>query len=54
MTRTESIQKLKQYYLDHLVEDPYEGTSFDCKILDFLNVLEEKWKYYPHGPRQED
>ena len=51
MTRTERIQQLHQYYLDHLIEDSSTPTRFDETILGFLKDLENEWKYHPHGPR---
>jgi hypothetical protein len=42
--RKERIAWLRRYYLTNLVEDPIDGTMFDCEILDFLRDMEEKHK----------
>jgi len=42
--RQERLERLKQYYLRYLVEDPQDGTTFDCAILDFLRDMEEEYK----------
>lgn len=39
LSREEKIVLLKRIYLELLVEDPLEGTSFDNKILDVFNDL---------------
>ena len=36
----EKIELLRQYYLKNLVEDPMDGTDFDCLVLDMLDSLE--------------
>lgn len=43
LTREQKIQRLRQTFLDFLVEDPIDGTTFDCDVLDALKELEEKY-----------
>ena len=43
-TRTERLEKLKMHFLNELVEDPINGTLFDCDVLEAIKQLEEKWK----------
>lgn len=41
--RQKKIEALKQYYLYELVEDPIDGTIFDCEVLNALEELENKY-----------
>lgn len=43
-SRKAKLDKLEQYYLHHLVEDPQDGTVFDSDILDMIKALKEKYK----------
>lgn len=43
-TRTERLNLLKQFFLESLVEDPIDGTRFDCDILDAIEIMEKKYK----------
>ena len=45
-SREDKLRMLELYYLRHLVEDPQDGTPFDCDILDAIKSLREK-----HCPR---
>jgi len=36
------IEALRQYYLRHWVEDPIDGTNFDCAVLDALADLDHR------------
>ena len=38
-TREERIGYLKSYFTGFLVEDPVDGTSFDCAVLDALDQV---------------
>lgn len=38
------LDRLKSYYLKYLVEDPIDGTSLDCDVLDLIEKLQEKYK----------
>jgi len=42
--RVEKLKRLKQYFLHHLVEDPQDGTCFDCMVLDAIEALENVFK----------
>jgi hypothetical protein len=42
--RQEKIEKLKQFFLRKLVEDPQDGTDFDCDVLTSLEKLERKYE----------
>lgn len=44
MTRSEKIKQLEIYFLENLVEDPQNGTDFDCDVLDNLKELQEYWR----------
>jgi hypothetical protein len=35
---------LKKFYLEYLVEDPIDGTSLDCEVLDIIDALKKKYK----------
>lgn len=39
LTRSIKLEILKQVYLRIMVEDPIDGTSFDCSVIDALNNL---------------
>lgn len=39
-----ALEKLKDYFLHDLVEDPIDGTGFDCDVLDAINALIDKYK----------
>lgn len=41
-TRHERIDILKEFFLENLVEDPIDGTSFDCDVLDTLEAIKER------------
>lgn len=38
------LDKLKEYYLEKLVEDPQDGTDFDIDILKMIEELKGKYK----------
>lgn len=40
----EKVRHLIEYYLKNLVQDPIDGTRFDCDVLDALESLEKKYK----------
>lgn len=42
--RNERLEQLKMYYLKYLVEDPQDGTRFDCDILDMIETLRKKYE----------
>jgi hypothetical protein len=42
LTPKEKIEIIRQYYLRTLVEDPMDGTDFDCLILDTLADLDHR------------
>ncbi len=42
--RLEILKNMKKYYLKTYVEDPIDGTNFDCDILDSFNLLIEKYE----------
>ena len=44
--RNERIRILQDFYLQYLVEDPIDGTSFDCDVLDFFDDLRKKYEEY--------
>lgn len=48
----ERIDRLQQYYLNVLVEDPQDGTALDCDILDMLKAL--KLKHRPPTKEQDE
>jgi hypothetical protein len=33
------LQELIEFYAEELVEDPIDGTDFDCAVFDFLDKL---------------
>jgi hypothetical protein len=41
--RCKTLKVLKQYYLDKLCEDPFDGTIFDLNVLDAIEKLQEKY-----------
>ena len=43
-TEIEKLTALKSYYLNHLVDDPIDGSRFDCDVLDALDALMGKYK----------
>lgn len=43
MTRPERIEAVLQYFLKNLVEDPIDGTAFDCDVIETLDVLKKKY-----------
>jgi hypothetical protein len=45
--RNERIEQLKQYFLAVHCEDPVDGTTFDCDVLDALKSLEAKYTDQP-------
>lgn len=42
--RTKTLDQLKLYFLDNFVEDPVDGTEFDCDVLNSLDNLLEEYK----------
>jgi len=42
LERLQKIKTLRQYFLKNLVEDPQDGTKFDCVVLDAFKELERK------------
>lgn len=49
MDRINKLRVLKKYFLDNLVEDPIDGTKFDCDVLDALCKLEERYEENKNG-----
>ncbi len=43
-SRKVRLDRLKEYYLHNLVEDPQDGTALDCDILDMIEALQKKYK----------
>ena len=43
-TRVEKLEELKQWFLANLVEDPIDGTAFDCAVLDSVEALKERFE----------
>lgn len=43
LSREEKLRLVELYYLRHLVEDPQDGTDFDCDILDAIKALRAKY-----------
>lgn len=44
LNREEKIQVLQWFYLLNLVEDPQDGTNFDCAVIDALEaIIQKKW-----------
>lgn len=41
--KAQRIENLEKYFLKNLTEDPIDGTSFDCDILEQLKTLKEKY-----------
>lgn len=44
MSRHERIQDVLEYFYDVHVEDPLDGTSFDCDVMDALIDLRRKYE----------
>lgn len=42
--RSVRLEMLKKFYLEYLVEDPIDGTSLDCEVLDIIDALKKKYK----------
>jgi hypothetical protein len=38
-----SIEGIKQHYIDNYLEDPLDGSLFDCDVFDFLDYLKHKY-----------
>jgi len=55
-SRRERLEILKQYYLRILVEDPLEGTQFDCAVLDKIKEIKDREEDEPlkHDPQEDD
>ena len=45
--RQRKIENTKQYFLKNFVEDPFDGTGFDCDFLDAMNELIERYADRP-------
>ena len=45
--RLVKLRILELFFLRKLVEDPRDGTEFDCDILDAIAVLKEKYAAKP-------
>lgn len=43
-TRLERLDQLKQYFLNFLVEDPQDGSGFDCNVLNVIEGLGAHYK----------
>ena len=44
LTRHGALRALELYYLRVLVEDPQDGTNFDCDVLDAISTLKRKYE----------
>lgn len=44
MPKAERLERLKMFFLRVLVEDPLDGTLFDCDVLNAIETLETKYK----------
>lgn len=42
-TRVEKLRILEQYFLHHLVDDPMDGSTFDCDVLDAIKLLKARY-----------
>lgn len=42
-TRYRTLEAVKQYFLHNHVEDPFDGTNFDCDFLNAIESLKEKY-----------
>jgi hypothetical protein len=42
--RSERLWRLKQFYLEFLVEDRFDGTNLDGDVLDMIEILENKYR----------
>lgn len=42
-SREDKLRILELYYLKFLVEDPIDGTGFDCDILDAIKELKKRY-----------
>jgi len=42
--RINKIRKLEKFYLNNLVEDPHDGTLFDCMVIDKIDDMIERVK----------
>lgn len=43
-TRSQKLKILEEYFLKNIVEDPIDGTNFDCDILNHFKILKNKYK----------
>lgn len=43
VTRKDRLEVLMLYFLRHLVEDPQDGTLFDCDVMDAIRELQRKY-----------
>jgi len=43
LSRVEKLDMLKKFFLNSLVEDPQDGTEFDCDVLDAIESLESRY-----------
>lgn len=41
--RQQKLEKTKQYFLKNFVEDPIDGSGFDCDFLGAMNGLIEQY-----------
>lgn len=42
-SRQEKLEATKQWFLRNMVEDPIDGTEFDCAVLDAFKFLEQQF-----------
>jgi hypothetical protein len=43
LSREQRLTTLELFYLENLVEDPRDGTVFDCDVLDTIKALKLKY-----------
>jgi len=44
LNRAEKLEAVKQWFLKNHVEDPIDGTIFDCTVLDAIENLQKQFK----------
>ena len=52
--RQQKLEKTKQYFLKNFVEDPIDGSCFDCDFLDAMNFLQRKYAKTDQERRTEE
>lgn len=42
-SRADKLKAIQHFYLEHLVEEPIDGTDFDCAVLSSIQAIKDRF-----------